>query len=678
MKKYIKSFIVIAAAAATLTGCDDNSWNDKLEGFTPEVPADAETIEYTMSAADYKILAGLSANKALAGDENAAALSAVGSQGYFTEQIKPQDYIPAFLSQETFPYFALPNGSAVKVTYKYAAEMSPEMEGIVNAESYTLEEADYQSVWGSDTDFANSFAPAHTAAKSLPALLKTKFPAAAAGDYMIVTYNTSATDPVFGGGGSTPDVPAFTQSSVLGSFAKGDALDINGVVMAVSTQGPIVADAAGSIFAYLPSNNADLKVGDQINIAATVSSYNYGYQLASGAEADVKGSQAVTYPTAKAWTGAEIDAYVADAMATGADPVKPVYSKFTGTVTVSGNYINIVLDGTTVQLSPYGPSATLKSLLTDGATVQLEGYVVAIASKGKFLNTIITKVGSTDVTNLAATHRSVTRAAQVTSTVENVVYTFNGTTWAPATNTVMLNPADYTAMGQNYGNLSGNLPATLLPTFLKQKYPYAVTDDALLVVYKYYDGSANSIRVTRCVYDGAEWTAEVGNVVSETSQFVKKNGKWQYSPDVNITLPAGKGIAISTLYYQTCVDWVAANVPDGAKYVTSYGNNEYYCGTSAYQGNVDLRPSAARTQYAAGYEGMTDDQIVAVEKQRFETEVFPAALAILHPDAAPVNGIEPLYTINFAYYTGTTQNAVIVYKVTGLAKFEFQSCTWND
>ena len=51
---------------------------------------------------------------------------------------------------------------------------------------------------------------------------------------------------------------------------------------------------------------------------------------------------------------------------------------------------------------------------------------------------------------------------------------------------------------------------------------------------------------------------------------------------------------MSTLYYQTCVDWVKAQIDDktGATYVTSYGNNEYYSGTSAYQGNVDLRAAS--------------------------------------------------------------------------------------
>ena len=212
-----------------------------------------------------------------------------------------------------------------------------------------------------------------------------------ADDYVIVNYNTSDTDPVF----NTPDEPAFELSNVLGSISKGDNVEINGYVTAVSTQGPVVVDASGSVFAYQPTGNSALKVGDQVTMDATIDSYNYGFQVKRNTEVTVKGTQTVTYPAAKTWTGTEVDQFVADVMASGAAPISPVYSKFTGKVKVDGNYINISLDGTTVQLSPYGASDAVKAALTDGATVTLEGYVVAIASKGKFLNIIVTKVGNT-------------------------------------------------------------------------------------------------------------------------------------------------------------------------------------------------------------------------------------------------------------------------------------------
>lgn len=281
-----------------LSSCDDNSWNDKLDGFEEPRPTDVQTIEYTLTANDYKTLASNSVNKVLAGDDNAKALSAVGTQGYFTDVITPQAYIPALLKDPKFPYFTLSDGSAIKVTYKIATDLPQEVTDLAAAAKYTVSEADYQSVWGSDTDFANAFAPSHTASRSLPGILKTALPDAQAGDYVIVNYNTAAQDPNFG----SSETPEFKLSSVLGSLTnmtKGDEITVNGYVAAISTQGPVVTDATGSVFVYAPTNNSTLKLGDQISLASTLDSYNYGWQIARGSTPEVMGTQSVKNPTAK-------------------------------------------------------------------------------------------------------------------------------------------------------------------------------------------------------------------------------------------------------------------------------------------------------------------------------------------------------------------------------------------
>ncbi|MDE6120852.1 MAG: DUF5017 domain-containing protein, partial [Muribaculaceae bacterium] len=92
----------------------------------------------------------------------------------------------------------------------------------------------------------------------------------------------------------------------------------------------------------------------------------------------------------------------------------------------------------------------------------------------------------------------------------------------------------------------------------------------------------------------------------------------------------------------------------------------------------DHRPSAARDQYPAEYSSMTDDEIVALERTRFMNEVMPGALSILHSDARPIEGLDVLYTINFAVYTGSTSQYTAVFKVVGPGKFEPVSCTWDE
>lgn len=664
MNKYFNRLLVLAVTGVALTACEENSWNDKLDGFEVPEKDQSETVNFTMAAVDYAQLANLSANKTLAGDAKADALKAVGTQGYFTPEITAEEYLPAFLGQPTFPYFSLPEGSAVKVTYRTTEGQPEQVKGVLAAEKYTVSEADYQTVWGSDEDYTEAFTPSKPAARNIPTLLKSAYPDATEGTYVIVNYKTSATDPVFSGS----EEPKFELSSVLGTAATGQTLDVNGYVSAIDNQGFIITDNSGSLYCYRGSNYNDgsIVIGTQMTISGTVASRNKSIQFGNAATFEIKGKQTVTYPAPKTFTGAELDALVG-----GASIPAATFVSMTGKVVLSGSNINLEIAGaTTAKGSPSYCPDEFKALLTDGAEVTVEGYWYAVAGN-RYCSICVTKV--TPVSAASAASRAVT----VASTSESAVYYFDGTTWASPSDIRMLSHADYQAMGQTYDNLSGTAPEELLPIYLKQNLPYAAEGDLLYLVYTYYNGSANVTRCDECKYDGSQWNIGFDNTTIVTSQFVKKNGSWKYSPDVTITLPAGRNIEISTLYFQACVDWVLNNVPDGKDYVTSYGNNDYYTGASAYQGNVDLRPDKAIAQNPTAYAGMSDDEVVALMKKRFQDEVLPAVLAQLNPDAAPTSsGVEPLYTVNFYYYTGTTEPATIVYRVVAPRTFEFESATW--
>lgn len=116
--KYTK---VLAAAAIVLaaSACDENSWNDKLDGFDKienESVTDVQTVEYTLTDADYKTIAGLAENTALAGEDGKAALQQVGSMRRFSQAAPASKYVPAFLGNSSFPYFTLTDGSAIRLT----------------------------------------------------------------------------------------------------------------------------------------------------------------------------------------------------------------------------------------------------------------------------------------------------------------------------------------------------------------------------------------------------------------------------------------------------------------------------------------------------------------------------------------------------------------------------------
>lgn len=674
MKLY-KSLAAACLMSGLLASCGENAWNDHLDGFdgNPEI-TDVNSVEYTLTEANYATIAGLSDNLALAGDDK-AALEAVGERMAFSPEAPASKYIPAFLSCDKFPYYLLNDGSSVKVTYNQTTDLPDEIKGISEAKEYIVSDEDYQNVWGSADNYTPSFAPSHTPATSIPGLLRKAFPDAAEGDYVVVNYNYSNIDPTFGGGGGQNPPEEFTLSEVISTVEVGGTYDINGIITGVSTNGFILTDKSGSIFCFM---NADMdastySIGTQLVCEAVISSYNKGLQIAGANSVfEVKGKGSYTYPAPKVYTAADIEAI---AKRTENEPA--YYGQISGTVKVSGNNINIDMGAENAMGGVYYATDDIKAKLVDGENVTVTGYLIAIAAS-RYVNFV-----ATDVQPASKSVRR--KVVAVPSTNMNGVYVFNGTNWSSPSGMVALNPDDYRKMGFSRDFLSA--PADYLPTYLRINYPYAKDGFSVFVVYN-YGTSADKAKLTcdQYFYNNGEWTPNNG-VEVVTEQFVRTGGKWIYDPNVTINLPAGKNQPMSMLYYQACVDWVYENIDvplgstsitSGVGYVTKYGNNDYYCGASAYQGNVDLRASSARGQYAAGYEGMTDEEVVATMKDRFCKEVFPQALAKLNPDARPIPGIEVLYTINFSAYTGVTTPYVLVYRVVDTAKFEFVSCTWYD
>lgn len=524
MNKTIFKSVLVAGVAVALSSCGENSWNDHyLDGFEggPDYNEPSTTEgTYTLTTEDYAAISKLLIAEATTEDQTVAA-KAIATNLYFDKNsVYPASVaLPTFMKTASFPYYLDANGSNVAVTYTEADEVPEELSAIASARTYKVSDADYQEIWGSEENYVASFAPSHTAASELPGILSGALANAVEGEYAVVSYNSAQVDPVFNSGG---DEPSFQTSDVLGGLddmVSGDEIEFAGVVMAVSTQGPIVADATGSIFTYLPTNNSDIKVGDQVNVSSTLGSYNFAWQIAKGSTPEVVGSQSVIYPTPRTWTGTEIDQFIAEKMAAGASPVTPIYSKLTGKAIVSEKYINIALDGTTVQLSPYGASAAVKGAIADGATVTCEGYIMAIASKGKYLNMVVTKVDNQTFSTLSTAAAKAARVVKIASTSENAVYYFNGSKWAVAEGVTALNPSDYTAMGVENNKLEDI--ATYVPMYLKHNFPYAQSGDMKYVVY-------NGTKCDLFVFNGTDWELNNNGRETVTARFTKKSSGWTF------------------------------------------------------------------------------------------------------------------------------------------------------
>lgn len=675
MNTIIKNGFLAIGAVALLAGCNENDWNDKLDGFeVPEPGTSVETLTYTLTAADYTKIQNQAPYTSIGTQEERALIAATNS---FTTDAEARSFIPAILRDSTNNFFALSNGSAVKVTYNVAANR-PQSVLLINkgVELLTLSEDDYMTVWGSDDNYINAFAPSHPfSSRAVNGILKSEFPDAEAGQYAVVTYNEASENPIFGeiGGG---EEPVFEPTSVIGTVADGQEVEIKGYVTAINNRGFILTDNSGSILCYQASGfdvNA-VAIGSRITLNGTVGNYGKGFQIAITDDSyTVDGKGTYTYPAPKVYTGAMMDEAVTRTTNELAE-----YVQITGKASVSGNYYNFIVDGASVsQGSGYQVPQFIRDQITTDETYVIKGYFSSISS-GKFFNIVITSVESPSKASAPESRGAV---SEVATTVKNAILYFDGTSWLSMTDVDVLQPADYKAMGQSYGNLSGTLPAELLPIYLKNKYPYAAAEDEITVAYNYYNGTSTSYQAAQYIYNGTEWTINAGET---TSQFVKRNGFWLYDPSVVITLPESR-TEPSVTYYTAAVDWVFENISkpmggvslkDGPYMDVKYGNSEFYSGTSFYYCNVDIRGANAKSKYPELYEDYSDEEATELMKKRFCLETMPAVLAKLHPDAVPVDGMEVTYTINFTAYTGARTVENVVYVVTGKGQFEYKSSSW--
>ena len=677
MKKNLINTLLLGGFILGVASCDVNDWNNHLDGFggEPEI-TDKQSIEYTLTEADYATLAANKENVTLAGKEFANELKTVGTKFFFTENITAKKYVPALLSDPNFPYFTLDEGSAILLTYNVSKGLPAEISAVEGAGSHKVQDYEYQDVWGSEEDYIAAFSPSKKPSNFIGGILDAEYPDATADDYMLVEYKMASQEPVF----SAKPEEAFEPTDVLKTVKVGDNVTVKGTIVGLCGRGYVLADKGGAILVYYASGFVldDWNMGDQVELTGTVGEYNKGLQIDGlTATASKVGSGKVVLPNPVVYTGADFDQII-----TRETSELGVYAKFDCIVS-AGKFVNFIIDGAeNAQGSLYQGTAAQKAACVDGAKATVTGWFLSI-SGGRYANFVVTSINGAEVNKKGEAKARKSSVDVVTST-EYAVYKFDGSNWKSVNSVMAVSQADYRSMGQKYNNFSSAADADFyLPKLMMVKNPYAQIDDTQILCYYIHKGEENILTCDQYKFNGNEWVKDNG-VVTEVNQFVKKNGKWMYDPNVTLVLPAGKAQELSTLYFQACTDWVWENIDQpagvtekGKGYVTKHGDNEYYCGTSAYQGNVDLRAAKAKEQNPTAYEGKTDEEVVALMKERFAKEVMPGALAKIHPDAVPVEGMEVLYTITFGTYDGANATHTIVYKVVDKAKFEFVSCTWD-
>lgn len=632
-----------AACLLLLAGCD---YNERyFEGMEESAaPTDVLDLDKTLTAADYEAIAANAANVALAGKAKKSDLEALKKNGYFTEAITAEEYLPNYFAAL---YPGADDRSAIRATYRSTAQ-SETARTVNHASDYTLRVADYAAEWGKAYPF---FAPSKPAAEALPSILAAALPDAEEGASVYAWFNVA------------DEEPAGAEYAFDAGFE--DLWHRN--VSKVTLEGWTNLSVKGA-------NKWDLKAFRGNNYVQATAYENKG----------------------------EMEVYLISPEVAVGSGMEFTFDACYGNYREEGGRIRVLISddvkaaGTTVTLDEV-ESATWKDVTssvdipvpsgTYGTLANVCRYDLSVYSGRKIRIAFLyegdeseTEVGGQTVKKQATTTVQIDNVSVRTAgydtqayAVDAQLYRFDGTQWKPFADGLAITAADMAEMGIANGYFDATTdPTHYLPLLLRGKYPYPAPDERITTICKYY-GQKGDFRADDFRFDGTDWVWE--GVLEKTSQFVKNNGKWLYDPNVLITLLPVKGDPTSVRYYQTICDWVGAN--KGAQYYQSgYTNAEYYYGASAYQCNMDFKIDSWRSKCTADYSSYSDEELEKLQYERLE-EAFLPALEKLHADAAPVEGLDVLFTIRFGVYTGvglTACNYEIVYKVVGKGAFEFVSC----
>ena len=641
MKKI--NLLIIVVAAALMSACNYNEKN--FPGYDSGVPMDIKTLSYTLVNADYQSIAGYNVNKDIAAANGVSSeLVALTNSMAFSESLPASDYVPAFLAA-LYPY--ADNGSAIRVTYNYRVGTSS---------FYKLTSDDYTQIWNG-LSTVGALTPAKSAASVLPALMADDFPLAMDGDVKLVEYQYSNTEP----GEDETRIPLLQEN--FDSFTAGTGFaymntqaDSHGWQGFATGEGDLQPD----VRAYSGNNYVQFSAY-RSTIAGDLTQEMW---LVSPAVNIPDNTTYLSFETVGGYFNATtiFKVYIMD----NADPTVATKTELTGW------HLAVPEDIVSGSYTPFMASGDID--ITAYTGIYYIGYYYF--GNGGSGNSTTYQLDNFDVSYMDI-------STTVSDTETRFAYlVYQGGVWT-IDNTqsfYQLTDQDYTDMGKT--TLAAVDAPNYLPQLLSQKFPYAQQDDKKVVVYKISSTAENA---DVYIFSNGAWTPETFTE-TRTDQFQKIDGAWAYNPSVTINLPQKKDATIIA-YYQAAVDWVWENIdiPAGATaqgqgYVTSYGNNDYYGGMSAYYPDVDWRPSAARAQMAkaggvlpdAYPSDWTDAQVVA-QMQLNLIEELGGMLHKMHPDVTTVKDMDVIFTISMLpVFTGdATNNYTLQYRVVGQGQFEY-------
>ena len=613
----------VAVSLILLSGCKYN--DDNFEGLDDMTqPTNLMKIEYTLTDADYATISTNSVNKDSAAnhkpDDLSKDLANVKTNMYLTEKITGATYIPAFLLDK---YYTADKGSSAKITYKYKEAMSSLLSEYASVKYLKPTDAEYKLVYGE-----NAFAPYlnEKTEGQMSKILNEKFKDAEKGTAVFVDYKL---------GEGQLENPLMWQN--FEALPTGDLKELKGWFISSTgdTQWKVTSYDDNQYVQYSANGTKGACVGWMVTPAISVTAGDY-----------------LAFDVTVGYYNASCLSIL-------------ISENFDGKNVGTANWVDVTSDFSipTKPTSGYGTFAS-------AGKVSLSAYAgkkvyVAFKYEGDGANK---KTTTYQIDNIMV---GTSIPANSLSTPTYAVKVYDGKNWKNKSNSVyVLTYADYGDMGQSKRYFTSDVPAVnYLPAYLSKMVAYPVDGDARVVVYRFYNGKALNIYSDEYTYCAEKPRWELNTrIVDKTEQFVLSYGKWNFDPSTVVTLKAEKGNVEAAAFYQAITDWVKENHPE---YVTSYGNNDYYYGGSAYNNNFDFRPSAWKAQNASAYGSMSDADLTKLMFERLP-EAFLPGLKAIYGSADVVEGVDVFYTINFAIYDGSsTTQYTIKYKVIGKGQFEY-------
>ena len=204
-------------------------------------------------------------------------------------------------------------------------------------------------------------------------------------DYSLTTTDGALVEGGNEGGEDTPDTPADTKTIAEVLAAGNGAAKVKATIVATYARGFLLNDGTGYILTYLGEDKGYV-AGDVVTVSGDVTTYGGLLQFPNSSVVEKVGTAEVTHPEVTVWGGAEMDKYL--------EGPSVQYIQYTGTLSISGYYYNVTVDGAETAVGSIAyPAEGLVDPALDGQKIVVTGYAIGF-SGSKYVNTMALSVAA--------------------------------------------------------------------------------------------------------------------------------------------------------------------------------------------------------------------------------------------------------------------------------------------